>query len=93
MILKIYPLCGNPTDELNKAKFRNFFHGIFLSSRSASFARDPVASNILREGGTVAIESAKFLVPLSKDQREEFSLREREFAISSGWTSLFECKN
>ena len=39
-------------------------------------------------GSVIAIETAKFLVPLSKKQQKEFNLKEEEYASINGWTKI-----
>ena len=39
-------------------------------------------------GSTIAIETAKFFVPLSKKQQKEFNVKEEEYASSNGWSKI-----
>lgn len=100
--IKIFPMTGG-SSLLDKAMFTNMFDGIFISARSVQYLEKPCFQKILKgsikenniegEGGTsvkglIAIESAKFVVPLSKKQQEEFNRKEEEFAASHGWKKI-----
>ena len=39
-------------------------------------------------GSIIAIETAKFLVPLSKKQQKEFNIKEEEYASMNKWTKI-----
>ena len=90
---RVFPLTGTtPADILKKEKFRGMFDAIFVSNRSAQFVNDPLVNTILRDtsnshrGCLVAMETAKYCVPLLKKQRQDFSVKLREYGISQGWT-------
>ena len=100
--IKIFPMTGG-SSLLDKAMFTNMFDGIFVSARSVQCLDKPCFQKILKgsvkendiegEGdsslkGLIAIETAKFIVPLSKKQQEEFNRKEEEFAASHGWNKI-----
>ena len=99
--IKIFPMTGG-SSQLDKAMFTNMFDGIFISARSVQYLDKSCFQKILKgsikekddiEGGTnlkglIAIETAKFIVPLSKKQQEEFNRKEEEFAVSHGWNKI-----
>lgn len=71
---------------LNRQKYRGLFHGVFISARYAQLMSYPVLSDILAPAASsgispvVAVETAKFLVPLTTDVKREFSNKIDEFA-------------
>lgn len=84
--LQIYPLIGQPAEELKKSKYANYFHGMFVSSRHASFCKDTLADCILKENALIAIESGKYIISLLRDEKEEFAMKEKEYAFGHGWS-------
>mmetsp|Transcript_24464 Transcript_24464/g.35966 ORF Transcript_24464/g.35966 Transcript_24464/m.35966 type:complete len:536 (-) Transcript_24464:109-1716(-) len=89
--VKVFPLLSsNPAELLKKAKFTNLFDGMFVSSRAAQFLQTPQANTVLRDGAVVGIETGKYVVPLLRDQKKEFNLKEKEFAEAQGWSHLVE---
>jgi hypothetical protein len=98
--IRIFPMAGGPS-QLDKSMFTNMFDGIFVSARSVQHLERSCFKKILKgsmkehdiEGdqspkGLIAIETAKFMVPLSKKQQAEFNRKEVEFAVSHGWTRI-----
>lgn len=98
--IRIFPLAGGPS-QLDKSMFTNMFDGIFVSARSVQHLERSCFKKILKgsmkehdnEGdqspkGLIAIETAKFMVPLSIKQQAEFNRKEVEFAVSHGWTRI-----
>jgi hypothetical protein len=88
-------LASTPQEVLRKDKFQSFFDGIFISNRSAQFSAEPLANSILRSQTLpsstpkkclVAVETAKYCVPLLRNQRKEFQVKLKEFGLSQGWT-------
>ena len=61
------------------------FDGIFVSSRFAQVLSEEYFPELLVSDGSsfVAIESAKFVVPLSQDVKSEFLKKEEEFAAKA----------
>ena len=74
------------------------FHGMFVSSRSAQFLNDPLANSILRDtaGGDskclIAVETSKYVIPLLRNQKNEFNLKLKEYSMSQGWTHCVKRK-
>jgi hypothetical protein len=93
MDIKIFPLLGDAS-QLDKPKYANLFDGIFVSARSAQCIQASSFSKLLkspdgdRGGGLIAIETAKFLVPLSKKLQSDFKEKEEEYAASHGWKKI-----
>jgi Domain of unknown function (DUF4471) len=93
MDIKIFPLLGDAS-LLDKPKYTNLFDGIFVSARSAQCIQTPSFSKLLKApsegsgGGLIAIETAKFLVPLSKKMQADFRDKEEEYAASHGWKKI-----
>jgi Domain of unknown function (DUF4471) len=93
MDIKIFPLLGGAT-LLDKPKYANLFDGIFVSARSAQCIQAPSFGKLLkspngdRGGGLMAVETAKFLVPLSKKLQSDFKDKEVEYAASHGWKKI-----
>lgn len=99
--IKIFPMTGG-SSQLDKAMFTNMFDGIFISARSVQYLEKSCFQKILKgsikekddiEGGTslkglIAIETAKFIVPLSKKEQGEFNRKEEDFAASRGWKKI-----
>ncbi len=60
---------------------------MFVSARSAQFLNTPIANQIMRTQNSrgsalIAIETSKFLVPLTKDQKTGFVAKELSFCDS-----------
>ena len=93
MDMKIFPLLGDAS-LLDKPKYTNLFDGIFVSARSAQCIQTSSFSKLLKApsegsgGGLIAIETAKFLVPLSKKMQADFRDKEEEYAASHGWKKI-----
>jgi Domain of unknown function (DUF4471) len=93
MDIKIFPLLGDAS-QLDKPKYAKLFDGIFVSARSAQCIQASSFSKLLkspdgdRGGGLIAIETAKFLVPLSKKLQSDFKEKEEEYAASHGWKKI-----
>lgn len=91
--VKIFPMCGNPTDVLNKPMFRSFFDVMFVSARAAQFMGTSISDKILRSENSkgsalVAVETGKFLIPLLRDQKAEFDRKEKQFCETNGWSII-----
>lgn len=71
---------------LSKQKFQGLFHGVFVSARYAQLASYPVLSEIMAPSTSsgvsplLAVETAKYLVPLGTDVKREFAQKIEEFA-------------
>ena len=87
--VKVFPMMGNPSSALDKTRFHRLFDAVFVSARAASCVEQDWFAKMLKEGtGVVGIESSKFLVPLSHEQKADFALKEGAFAAKHGWTRL-----
>ena len=82
--IKIYPIFGTPSTILNKERYNRKFDGIYVSARSAQCLKEEYMGNIIKPNGKIAVESSKHLVPLNKEQKEEFDKLEVEFCDKLG---------
>lgn len=87
--VKVFPIVGNPSSVLDKPRFHGLFDAVFVSARAASCTEhDWFAQLVKPDTGLVAVESSKFLVPLSREQKTEFVGKEEAFAAKHGWARL-----
>ncbi|KAJ1431636.1 hypothetical protein B484DRAFT_395391 [Ochromonadaceae sp. CCMP2298] len=86
--VKIYPMTGTLSGLLGKSKFRDTFYGVFVSSRSAQILQDKEFASVCRSGAVVAVETAKFLVPLGRDVKAAMTLKEQELAAELGFRCI-----
>ena len=93
--IKIFPILGGITS-IAKPKFEGFFDGIFVSARSAQCIQQDSFKKLLKKsnnssscgGGLIAVETAKFFVPLSKKMQKDFTDKEEEYAAAHGWVKI-----
>ena len=92
--IKIFPILGG-LPSIAKAKYEGFFDGIFVSARSAQCIQQESFKNLLKKsdndsvsGGLIAVETAKFFVPLSKKMQKDFTDREEEYATAHNWIKI-----
>ena len=83
--VKIFPLLGSPADVLKKSKFSNRFDGMFVSSRAAQFCSSPLSDEIMKREALIVIETGKYVIPLSRKDREAFNLKLKEYAAEREW--------
>lgn len=87
--VKVFPMTGGIQHSIEKLPERqNFFHGAFVSSRGAQVANTPAFQQLMKstgKGSVVALETSKFLVPLSKKARQDFNDKLLEYSVGSGW--------
>ena len=87
--VKIIPLLGPPSTVLDKPKFLHAFDCAFVSARFAQCIELPYFGACLKENqAVVAVETAKFLVPLAPKVQAEFSKKEEEYASKQGWNKI-----
>jgi dynein assembly factor 3 len=86
--IKIFPMCGDPLSILDKSKYVGAFDAAFLSVRVGQLASSPLMNKVLRGTACVAIESAKFLSHLPKQQREEYLGKVGELAAGQQWAAM-----
>lgn len=86
----VLPMVGQPSAVLTKPRWQGFFDTVFVSARAASCLEHEWFAQVLREDGLglVAVETAKFLVPLTRDQKTEFAAKEETFAAKHNWTRM-----
>ena len=86
-------MSGPASGTFDKSKYEGFFDVVFVSARAAHVVSQPFFKKILKttdngEKTLVAVESSKFLVPLSKDMRTGFDGKILEYATKSGLKKL-----
>ena len=87
--VKIIPLLGPPSTVLDKPKFLQTFDCAFVSARFAQCIELPYFAACLKDHqAVVAVETAKFLVPLAPKVQVEFSKKEEEYAHQHGWNKI-----
>ena len=78
-------------DELaGKAAFRDFFDVVHLSGATAHHLKEEGFGNILADKARVVVETAKYLVPLTKEQDAAYVEKIAEYATERG---LKACRN
>ena len=85
--VKVTLLHGGPESVLGKAAFtgEGGFDLVHLSLAASSTLGDPLLAASVRPGGTVLVESAKYMVPLSGEQEELFESRIVEMGAGAGF--------
>ena len=63
-------------------KYANHFDVIFISNALAHRVTDAVA--VLEHGGHVIVESARYMLDLTKEQKEQFGITVNEMAEKAG---------
>jgi len=87
--VKIIPLAGPPSAVLDKPKLQGTFDAAFVSARFAQCIEQPYFTAVLRPHQAVlAVETAKFLVPLAPKVQAEFNKKESEYASTNGWKAV-----
>lgn len=77
-------MAGTYSTLLSKSKWKGMFDLVFVGSRFAQILGEDYFADLLVEGsGIAAVESAKFLVPLSQEVKNEFLKKEEEFAAKA----------
>lgn len=86
----VLPMVGQPSAVLTKPRWQGFFDAVFVSARSGGCLEHDWFAQVLRDDGLglVAVETAKFLVPLTMDQKTEFVAKEEAFAAKHNWTRM-----
>lgn len=88
---QVLPMLGLPSSLKVSSKLpAGHFDAIFVSSRGAQWISSPEANALLKPGGLVAVETAKFLVPLNGAQKTEFNRKVDEYASGHGWSKAAE---
>lgn len=71
---KIFPMLAESDETMKsilmKAKFENMFDEIFISSRYSHILRDPILHSTLKTNGLMCIETAKYVLPLTKSEQK-----------------------
>eukprot|EP01036_Dinobryon_divergens_P031277 gene31277-40647_t len=89
--IKVFGVSGQASEIFDKSKFEQFFDVVYVSSRAAHVVGQPFFGKILKSGeekAVVAVETSKFLVPLSKNMRSGFNAKIEEYALKSGLNRL-----
>lgn len=85
-------MSGSLSGTLDRAKYQNFFDVIFVSSRGAQLLSESYVSSLLKQTNTAgrgpyaAVETGKFVVPLSQQLIDELQKKEVELATALKWT-------
>ncbi|OQS05915.1 hypothetical protein THRCLA_02007 [Thraustotheca clavata] len=88
--VKITLLQGDIEMLLEKSRYQNLFHHVFLSVHASSHlvkSNSTSWTRILQPKAKVSIESSVFLLPLNEDQRIKYMEKIVEFAQQSGLKS------
>eukprot|EP01034_Spumella_vulgaris_P021650 gene21650-27690_t len=88
--VKIFPMSGTTAGALDKPKFKAFFDCVFVSSRAAQMLSEGYVGSLLKQSGSAyaAVETGKFIVPLSQALKEELLKKEVELAEGLGWKKI-----
>lgn len=83
--MQVFPLVGLPSATLDKPKYKKCFDCVYLSSRSAQLLDAEYFASLMRPndngfGGVVAVETGKFLTPLTKESKAELTKKETDLA-------------
>ncbi len=70
---------------LSKEKFKDCFDAAFVSARAAQTLGSVSFDGVMKDNSIIAVENAKFMIPLSKSERETVNLKIDELASSHGW--------
>ena len=82
-------MTGALSSWLGKGKLQGKFDGIFVSSRVAQVLSDTNFRALCKNADTViAVETAKFLVPLNKDTQHAMLTKEEELAAQNGFEKI-----
>jgi hypothetical protein len=69
-------------------KYKNLFHGVFISSRFSAILKEETFKDILVSSppakeddypNIVAVETLKYLIPINNDIRQEYNKRIQEY--------------
>lgn len=69
--VKLMPLCGDLKSLLIKKKYKNMFDHVYLSQQTAHNLEQSTFKSILKSGGTVSVESGKYVFPLGTDSQQK----------------------
>ena len=85
LLLQVYPMTGSLSTFLTKPKqLRGMCDAIFVSSRTAQVLSETSFPSLCRDSHTViAVETAKFLVPLRQDTQNALATKEEELATQN----------
>lgn len=88
--IQIFPVKGSLAANFNKAgKYANYFDAIYVSTRSSQVIGEEYFGSLLKSGGLVAAETAKFIIPLPKlAQKAEFRSKLQAFASKQGFDTV-----
>ena len=73
---------------LGKGKFHQLFDAAFVSVRAAQSIDSESFNSTLKKGATVGVENAKFMIPLSKSEREIVNSKIDELAAKHNWRKM-----
>ena len=79
---------GSIESVLSKGKFHELFDAAFVSVRAAQSIDSDAFNNSLKKGATIAVENTKFMIPLSKSDREVVNSKIDELATKHRWHKM-----
>ena len=97
--VKVFPVLGTAKDAFEKGNksFEKFFDVAFVSNRSAQMISDPFFSKIMKSSeiselesskGLVAVETSKFIVPVTKQVQSDFTKKIEDYGITNKWIKI-----
>ena len=87
--IKVIPLLGTPSEILDKSKFDDFFDATFVSARATQCIETNYFKTMMKtKNGIIAIETAKFLIPLTKKVQIEYNKKIEEYASKQEWIEV-----
>jgi hypothetical protein len=81
-------MVGSPSEVLTKPRYHKQFDAVFLSARTAQCLDQPYFDELLKDQALIAVETAKFLVPLLKKSKEEYAKKIDEYAGKQGYKKI-----
>ena len=74
-------------DFVQKTKYDNFFDIVYFSNTTVTYFNKPIAK-IYKPNALILLETAKYMIEMSKEQIHSFSTRVKELANDSGLKSI-----
>ncbi len=83
--VKVFLLSGTIEDMVSKKHYQGLFHRVAMSYNAAHFMANESFNQILAPISCVTVESAKYVVPVKKEQKVEYMKKVDEMASKLGW--------
>ena len=87
--MSIIPVCGD-ADALRKLPKSVTFDAAFVSTSASDFLSAPSFAARVTPGTSVVSETARFCVPLKKDERKKFAKAVHDIAVERGWAPAYD---